>query len=135
MKVITANNWHTYNCISSEQTEACMLFCRWRVGFDPALELLQGEGGKGGGEEKRTHMVCHVRGKEFVTLIKKTTINITHALNFVVIRTSIQLEDLKRSVPYPSGYGKRAHVINAEGQVVNHVHRPRHPTSPLWRLP
>lgn len=42
MKVITANNWRTYSCISSEQTEACMLFCRWRVGFDPALELLVG---------------------------------------------------------------------------------------------
>lgn len=32
--------WHTYSCISSEQTGACTLFGRWTNECDPDLEPL-----------------------------------------------------------------------------------------------
>lgn len=80
MRVISPNSWHTYSCISSEQTSACMLFCRWRVGCDPDLEPLGGE--------KRTHVVCHAWGKKVIMFINKTTTDLNYTLNliFIIIR-------------------------------------------------
>lgn len=83
MGVAGPRNQHTYNCISSEQTATCMLFYRWRVGYDPGLEPL--------GTDKRYTCGLLACGKEVIMVINEITTDLTNTCNLTFIFARIEI--------------------------------------------